>query len=104
MASPAFMRFLPRCGAVAAFGTLLGLAVCQSWVDDRYADRLPPTSRVQPIKGLAQNVSIRRNALGMPLFETGTFHDASFALGYVHAYDRLSQMVALRLLATGRRA
>ncbi|WP_414703360.1 hypothetical protein, partial [Pseudomonas aeruginosa] len=24
MASPAFMRFLPRCGAAAAFGTLLG--------------------------------------------------------------------------------
>ncbi|VFT24661.1 QuiP [Pseudomonas aeruginosa] len=54
MASPAFMRFLPRCGAAAAFGTLLGLAGCQSWLDDRYADSLPPTSGVQPIKGLAQ--------------------------------------------------
>ncbi len=104
MASPAFMRFLPRCGAAAAFGTLLGLAGCQSWLDDRYADSLPPTSGVQPIKGLAQNVSIRRNALGMPLIETGTFHDALFALGYVHASDRLSQMVSLRLLAQGRLA
>ncbi|MFO6377123.1 hypothetical protein ACLBYN_31745, partial [Pseudomonas aeruginosa] len=46
MASPAFMRFLPRCGAAAAFGTLLGLAGCQSWLDDRYADSLPPTSGV----------------------------------------------------------
>ena len=68
------------------------------------ADSLPPTSGVQPIKGLAQNVSIRRNALGMPLIETGTFHDALFALGYVHASDRLSQMVSLRLLAQGRLA
>ncbi len=59
---------------------------------------------MQPIKGLAQNVSIRRNALGMPLIETGTFHDALFALGYVHASDRLSQMVSLRLLAQGRLA
>ena len=49
MASPAFMRFLPRCGAAAAFGTLLGLAGCQSWLDDRYADSLPPTSGVQPV-------------------------------------------------------
>ncbi|MDI9793084.1 penicillin acylase family protein, partial [Pseudomonas aeruginosa] len=81
-----------------------GLAGCQSWLDDRYADSLPPTSGVQPIKGLAQNVSIRRNALGMPLIETGTFHDALFALGYVHASDRLSQMVSLRLLAQGRLA
>ena len=40
----------------------------------------------------------------MPLIETGTFHDALFALGYVHASDRLSQMVSLRLLAQGRLA
>ena len=49
MASPAFMRFSPLRRA-AAFGTLLGLAGCQSWLDDRYADSLPPTSGVQPIR------------------------------------------------------
>jgi acyl-homoserine-lactone acylase len=40
----------------------------------------------------------------MPLIETNTFHDALFTLGYVHASDRLSQMMSLRLMAEGRLA
>ena len=40
----------------------------------------------------------------MPLIETSSFHDALFAMGYVHATDRLSQMVSLRLMAQGRLA
>ncbi|WP_426757797.1 penicillin acylase family protein, partial [Pseudomonas aeruginosa] len=53
---------------------------------------------------LAQNVSVRRNAMGMPLIESSNFHDALFALGYVHAGDRIGQMVGMRLLAQGRLA
>src|SRR5690606_17811925 len=68
------------------------------------SDSLPPEQGIVPVKGLAQSVVIRRNALGMPLIETTTFHDALFALGYVHAGDRLSQMVGLRLMAEGRLA
>lgn len=41
------------------------------------------------MSGLAGSASIRRNSLGMPLIETSSFHDALFALGYVHATDRL---------------
>ncbi|WP_137818811.1 penicillin acylase family protein [Pseudomonas sp. 2FG] len=104
MASPAFQRFLPRFAAAAALTAMVGLSGCQSWLDSHYADSLPPTSGIQPVKGLAQSVSIRRNALGMPLIETTTFHDALFALGYVHASDRLSQMVGMRLMAEGRLA
>lgn len=63
-----------------------------------------PSSGVQPLKGLAQNVSVRRNAMGMPLIESNSFHDALFTLGYVHASDRINQMVTLRLLAQGRLA
>jgi len=40
----------------------------------------------------------------MPLIESNTFHDALFSLGYVHASDRITQMVTLRLLAQGRLA
>src|SRR5690606_16137796 len=74
---------------------LIGLSGCQSFLNSRYADSLPPEQGIVPVKGLAQSVVIRRNALGMPLIETTTFHDALFALGYVHAGDRLSQMVGL---------
>ncbi len=91
----------------ATLGTVLlvgGLSGCQAYLDSRYSDSLPPAQGVQAIKGLDKSVSIRRNALGMPLIETASFHDALFALGYVHATDRLSQMVSLRLLAEGRLA
>src|SRR5690606_1656175 len=72
--------------------------------NSRYADSVPPTRGVERIQGLAESTSVRRNALGMPLIESSNFHDALFTLGYVHAGDRLSQMVGMRLLAEGRLA
>ncbi|WP_397451713.1 penicillin acylase family protein [Pseudomonas sp. NA-150] len=100
MASPALSHFLPRFGVAAAVASALSLAGCQ--LNGAGSDTLPPTTGVLPIKGLAQNVSVRRNSMGMPLIESSTFHDALFTLGYVHASDRISQMVSMRLLAQGR--
>ncbi|KJS22839.1 MAG: acyl-homoserine lactone acylase subunit beta, partial [Pseudomonas sp. BRH_c35] len=87
----------------AALG-LAGLGGCQAYLDNRYSASLPPPQGIQPLTGLAGSASIRRNSLGMPLIETSSFHDALFAMGYVHATDRLSQMVSLRLMAQGRLA
>jgi acyl-homoserine-lactone acylase len=101
MASPAPSYFLPRFGVAAAVVGVLGLTGCQT---TNIQDTLPPTVGVQPLKGLAQNVSVRRNAMGVPLIESNSFHDALFSLGYVHATDRITQMVTLRLLAQGRLA
>jgi len=102
MASPALTHFLPRFGVAATMVSLLSLAGCQ--LNNHAAESLVPTSGVQPLKGLAQNVSVRRNSQGVPLIESSSFHDALFTLGYVHASDRISQMVRLRLLAQGRLA
>ena len=102
MASPALTHFLPRFGVAAAVVSLLGLTGCQ--LNNHSSESLIPTSGVQPLKGLAQNVSVRRNSQGMPLIESSSFHDALFTLGYVHASDRISQMVRMRLLAQGRLA
>ena len=102
MASPALTHFLPRFGVAAAVVSLLGLTGCQ--INNQTTQSLVPTSGMQPLKGLAQNVSVRRNSQGMPLIESSSFHDALFTLGYVHAGDRISQMVHLRLLAQGRLA
>lgn len=99
MASPALLHFLPRFGVAAAVAGVLSLTGCQTW---NTQDTLPPTIGVQPLKGLAQNVSVRRNPMGMPLIESSNFHDALFALGYMHATDRMTQMATLRLLAQGR--
>lgn len=100
MASPALSHILPRFGVAAAVVSVLSLAGCQ--LNGGGGDSVPPTTGVFPIKGLAQNVSVRRNNVGMPLIETNTFHDALFTLGYVHASDRISQMLSMRLLAQGR--
>ena len=97
-------RPLALLAGTAALTALVSLSGCQTWLDNRYQDSLPPASGVQPLKGLADSVSVRRNALGMPLIESRTFHDALFAMGYVHASDRISQMVGLRLMAQGRLA
>lgn len=101
MAAPAFPPFRLRFTTAATLLGMLGLAGCQT---GGYQDSVPPTSGVQPLKGLAQNVSVRRNAMGAPLIESSSFHDALFSLGYVHAGDRIEQMVAMRLLAQGRLA
>lgn len=101
MASPAFPLSRLRFGVAAAALGLLSLGGCQM---GNVRDSVPPTVGVEPLKGLAQNVSVRRNAQGMPLIESSSFHDALFSLGYVHASDRIGQMLGMRLLAQGRLA
>jgi acyl-homoserine-lactone acylase len=90
-----------------AFGTalgLFGLTGCQAFLDSRQQHNLPSDTGTVSLQGLATGASIRRNAQGMPLIESSSFHDTLFALGYVHASDRLSQMIGMRLLAEGRLA
>ena len=103
MSSRLFRPFA-QLSLATALGVAVTLSGCQSFLDSRYAASLPPDQGTVRLQGLAQSVVIRRNALGMPLIETNNFHDALFALGYVHASDRLSQMVGLRLMAEGRLA
>lgn len=101
MAAPVLPPFRPRFASAAAMLGMLALTGCQM---GGMQDSVPPTTGVQPLKGLAQNVSVRRNAMGAPLIESSSFHDALFSLGYIHAGDRIEQMVTLRLLAQGRLA
>ncbi|MFI8481696.1 penicillin acylase family protein [Pseudomonas sp. NPDC078700] len=89
-------------GLTALISAGLVLSGCQSFLSSRYGDSVPPDQGIVSVKGLAKGAVVRRNALGMPLIETSTLHDAIFTLGYVHAGDRLSQMVGMRLLAEGR--
>ena len=78
MAAPVLPPFRPRFATAATLLGMLGLAGCQM---GGYQDSVPPTTGVQPLKGLAQNVSVRRNAMGAPLIESSSFHDALFSLG-----------------------
>lgn len=98
------LRPMAHLSFAALLTAVITLTGCQSFLNSRYSNSVPPDQGIVQVKGLAQSVVIRRNPLGMPLIETTTFHDALFALGYVHASDRLSQMVGLRLMAEGRLA
>ncbi|MEX6503167.1 penicillin acylase family protein [Pseudomonas zhanjiangensis] len=102
MSSPVYRPLARLCLGVALSAAVL--SGCQSLLDSRYSASVAPDQGTVRLKGLAQSATVRRNALGMPLIETSTFHDALFTLGYVHASDRLSQMVGMRLMADGRLA
>jgi penicillin G amidase len=56
------------------------------------------------LRGLEGRVLVDRDARGVPHIRADNEHDAFFALGFVHAQDRLGQMLWLERLARGRTA
>lgn len=79
---------------------LLLVIVAGGWLWLRSS--LPQTDGDIVLAGLAQNVEIRRDRHGIPHITAKTDRDAHFALGYVHAQDRLWQMDFHRRLGAGR--
>jgi penicillin amidase len=64
----------------------------------------PTLSGEVTLPGLAQPVNVYYDQYGIPHIEAQTEEDAYYALGYVHAQDRLFQMEMLRRAAGGRLA
>jgi len=54
------------------------------------------------VVGLGAPVDVRRDEQGIPTLVAKSEHDALFALGFVHAQDRLWQIEFNRRLASGR--
>lgn len=63
---------------------------------------LPQTSGAVRLTGLGGAVEIIRDRAGIPYIYAQSDHDAIFALGYVHAQDRLWQMEMQRRIGAGR--
>lgn len=63
---------------------------------------LPVHEGERSVPGLAAPASIVRDAYGVPFIRADTEADALFALGYVHAQDRLWQIDFNRRIAQGR--
>jgi len=63
---------------------------------------LPQTSGEIAVQGLKGKVSIARDDKGVPYVRATSDMDAYFALGYLHAQDRLWQLEVARRLAQGR--
>jgi penicillin amidase len=64
----------------------------------------PKTSGSVDLPGLQADVKVFRDEYGVPHIYAGSDYDAYFAVGYVHAQDRLWQMELLRRAGQGRLA
>ncbi|WP_458094530.1 penicillin acylase family protein [Roseomonas sp. WA12] len=67
-------------------------------------DALPPIEGELRVPGLSAPVEVLRDTHGIPHLRAATVPDAWFALGFVHAQDRLFQMELTRRRALGRAA
>jgi penicillin amidase len=85
--------------AAAALGAAL-LAVLGSYLYLRQS--LPQVEGEARAAGLKAPVEVLRDRYGIPHIFAASLEDASFALGYVHAQDRLWQMEMNRRIASGR--
>ena len=63
---------------------------------------LPKTNGTVVVQGLDRPVEIIRDRNGVPHIFAANDRDAAFALGYVHAQDRLLQMELMRRFGAGR--
>ena len=65
---------------------------------------LPQIDGERTLSGLAAPVEVIRDAYGIPHITAGSEEDALFALGFVHAQDRMWQMEMNRRIGAGRLA
>ncbi len=62
----------------------------------------PSTSGTEPVKGLRAKVQVYRDSYGVPHIYAESDHDGYFAVGYIHAQERLWQMELIRRAGEGR--
>jgi len=94
------MRILGRSLLVLAGVALALVAGGYLWL----RSSLPQTDGTLALPGLNAAVTITRDAHGIPTIKAQSDRDAAFALGFVHAQDRLFQMDLTRHYGAGRLA
>ena len=71
------------------------------WIYTRVRASLPQLDGTAAITGLTGNVTVERDALGVPTLRGQSRTDIARALGFVHAQDRFFQMDVWRRAAAG---
>lgn len=90
--------------AIGACAVVLAAAVLVARERGRARERLPQVTGAIAIDGLDEPVEVQRDAGGVAHVLARSRRDAWRALGFVHAQDRLGQMLWLRAVALGRTA
>ncbi|WP_127121449.1 penicillin acylase family protein [Chryseotalea sanaruensis] len=84
------------------FGLLIVLILIFAGVFTFLQVSKPTLNGELTLNGLHENVEVLYDDYGVPHIYANNEHDAYYALGYVHAQDRLFQMEMLRRAAGGR--
>jgi penicillin amidase len=90
--------------ALALLAALGAGAAVQMRRSLRHSDAFPLENGQVAVGGIEARIEVRRDDRGVPHVSAANDEDAFFGLGFVHAQDRLAQMLWLRALARGRSA
>ncbi|WP_237214286.1 penicillin acylase family protein [Falsiroseomonas oryziterrae] len=95
-----FLRFAGRLLGLLVVLATLGIAFAVALV----FTSLPDAREELQVAGLSAPVTVTLDSDGIPRIEAQSERDATIALGYLHARDRMFQMEAMRRGAEGRLA
>ena len=98
------MRLTPRIAAAILLPLLFLLALAALGAYGLLRLSLPKTEGEILLAGLRANVEVLRDRHGVPHIYSSSLEDAHYALGFVHAQDRLWQMEMSRRIGSGRLA
>ncbi|MGA9116763.1 MAG: penicillin acylase family protein [Bacteroidota bacterium] len=87
-------------GALGVAAVLAG--VLFFFVRHQVTRSFPPEEGTERVRGLGRSAEILRDEYGVPHLRAASEEDVLFALGYVHAQDRLWQMDLARRTGSGR--
>ena len=87
---------------ILLFVLVLIITGCAPLLNTAFNNSLPPLEGEQIVPGLKEKVTVRRDNMGIPMIEAANLDDLVFAMGYVGAYDRFTQMEGFRLAGKGR--
>lgn len=80
---------------------VLFVAAAALWMGTQVRASLPAMDGEQALPGLAAEVTVERDSLGVPTIRAANRVDAARALGFLHAQERFFQMDLMRRKAAG---
>jgi len=87
---------------IGAFLFCAVLSGCTRLLDSLFNNSLPPDEGEQKVPGISNQVTVKRDSLGIPFIDAASLDDLVVAMGYVSACDRFAQMEGFRLVGQGR--